>query len=106
MAGDQLADSRGHLPAVPRDVSDEIPGDPVVHADRIVLPAAVPEATPDDAPKTRPGREVQEDDGVRGMQPDRQAGGVVAVDDPPRRGYQVPLQDANRSRSSGFQSRS
>jgi len=39
-----------------------------------------------------PRRHAQEDDRVRGLQADRQAGGVVPVDDPPRPGHQVPLQ--------------
>jgi hypothetical protein len=57
-----------------------------------VLPAAVPQPPPGDAQQACPGGQVQEDDDVGGLQPDRQGGGVVAVDDPPRCGHQVPLQ--------------
>jgi hypothetical protein len=55
-------------------------------------PAAVPQPPPGDAQQACPGGQVQEDDDVGGLQPDRQGGGVVAVDDPPRCGHQVPLQ--------------
>jgi len=94
--GDELADARCHLLAVSGDVADEVPGDPVVDANRVVLPSAVPQPPLEDAPQARPGGQVQEDDCVGGFAADRQAGGVVSVDDPPRRGYQIPLQGRER----------
>src|SRR5580658_4681772 len=79
VGGDEMADTGGHLPAVSGDVADEVPGNPVVDADRIVLSSAVPQPPLDDAPQAGPGRQVQEDDRVGGSEADRQAGGVVAV---------------------------
>jgi len=48
--GDELTDARGHLLAVSGDVPDEVPGDPVVDADCVVLPSAEQELPLEDAP--------------------------------------------------------
>src|SRR5882724_3487505 len=72
VAGDQGANARGHLLAVAEYVADETPGDPVVDADGLVLPAALAEPTLDDAPQAGPARQVQEDHRVGGLRPDRQ----------------------------------
>ena len=96
VAGDQGADARGHLLAVAEDVADEVPGDPVVDADGLVLPAAVAEPALGDSPQAGPAGQVQEDHRVGGLQADRQGGGVVPVDDPPGRGDQVALQGRER----------
>jgi hypothetical protein len=52
VGGDQGADARGHLLAVAEDVADEVPGDPVVDADGLVLPAAVAEPALEDSRRT------------------------------------------------------
>jgi hypothetical protein len=74
------------------DVADEAPGDPVVDADGLVLTTAVTDPALQDSPQADPAGQVEEDHGVDGRAPDRQGGGVVAVDDPPGRGDQVALQ--------------
>src|SRR3982074_888132 len=92
MVGDQLPDTRGHLAAVAEDVADEVPADPVVDTDVLVLAAPVAYPALRDSPQTCPAGQVQEDPSVRRLEADREAGGIVAVDDPSPRGHQIALE--------------
>nr|BFE74962.1 hypothetical protein GCM10020092_082630 [Actinoplanes digitatis] len=90
MRGDQSRDPGSHAAPVTDHVLDEGPGDAVVDAVG-VLTAAVAQAALGDAQQAGPGREIEEDDGVGALEPDRQRGGVVALDDPPVRGDEIAL---------------
>ena len=57
-----------------------------------MLAASVAEPALRDPPQACPGGQVQEDHRVRRLEPDRQAGGIVAVNDPSRSGHQVALE--------------
>jgi len=50
VVGDQPPDAGGHLTAVGVDVADEVPGDPVVYADVLMLAASVAEPALRDCP--------------------------------------------------------
>jgi hypothetical protein len=66
MVGDQLSATRGHLAAVAKDVADEVPGDPVVYADVLVLAASVAEPALRDSPQACPaGQRAAGDPGSR-----------------------------------------
>ena len=65
VARDELTDAWGHQPAVFGDVPDEVPGDPVIDTDCVVLAASVPEPPLHDAPQARPG--AGRDLSVRGL---------------------------------------
>src|SRR5260370_17892821 len=56
--GDQAADPGSHLPPVADDVANKVPGDPVVHADRVLLAAAIPQPALADPGQAGPARPV------------------------------------------------
>ena len=92
VVGDQCPHPRGHRAPVSADVPQELPGDPVIYAEVPVLAAAVPEATPKDPPQAGPAGQIHEDHRVCRLEPDRQARGVVPVDNPPGCRDQFALQ--------------
>jgi hypothetical protein len=54
-----------------------------------VLATSMVESALRDPPQACPAGQVQKDHRVRRLEPDRQAGRVVPVDDPSRSGYQA-----------------
>ena len=57
VVGDQFSDTRGHLASVAEDVADEVPRDPVVDADVLMLATSVAEpALGDSHRQVQPGK--------------------------------------------------